>query len=280
MRARHSVRLAATRTARREASRGRFRGASNAVLIGVASSLSSSFSSVCEVSSRGSSSTRFSRGLAERRKATTSVRSATRLVARSTGTLMRRERRGLRTGGWTRAAYAALGSRPRGGRSADPRASARRFAPSERTTASPDDAIRSRAAREYRAARSTRYARVDRHRSETRDRTSRRSPPRTRVWTGPRPPHSETWRAARDGPPSIRRGSYFPRISRNSPGIKTQAFLKQADEDDSSSTENELGITNERCRDVSSRANSSQSNSVTVGCARSTRGVSGPAMAA
>ena len=131
---------------------------------------------------------------------------------------------GSADGGWTRAAYAALGSRPRGGRSADPRASARRFAPSERTTASPDDAIEiPRRAREYRAARSTRYARVDRHRSETRDRTSRRSPPRTRVWTGPRPPHSETWRAARA---TVRLPSVAGRISREFREIPLESKLK------------------------------------------------------
>ena len=39
---------------------------------------------------------------------------------------------GSEVGGWTRVAYAALGSRPRGRRSADPPASSRRFASSER----------------------------------------------------------------------------------------------------------------------------------------------------
>ena len=166
---------------------GTLRGASNAVLIGVASSLSSSFSSVCEVSSRGSSSTRFSGGWRRGEK-------PRRPFGRRRGSWrarrgrVRRERRGLRTGAGRGRRTRHSGRDPAGvGRRTHGRAHG--ASPRPETTASPD-AHQSRAAREYRAARSTRV-RPSRPPPKRDARPNLQITPRTRVWTGPRPPHSE-----------------------------------------------------------------------------------------
>ena len=198
---------------------------------------------------------RFSRGLAERAKShdVRSVGCSRRVALDGDADASRAS--GCADGGWTRAAYAALGSRPRGGRSADPRASVTALRPvrpePRRPRTTPGT---TRAAREFAALRSTRYARKADALTDTleddRDRTSRRSPPRTRVWTGPRPPHSETWRAARDV--AFHPSRVVSRAREKFPWNQNSSFSKQADDDDSSSTENELGITS--ARSVRSRA--------------------------